>query len=66
MNNRLSNETPDFPMSLIAEDWLSVIQTKLKFKGADASGIKYLLFVKPSSDVNRGHGVLFDVPCREL
>ena len=59
MNNRLSNETADFSMSLIAEDWLSVIQTKLTFKGADASGIKCLLFVKPSSDVKRGHGVLF-------
>ena len=46
-------------MSLIAEDRLSVVQTKLKFKGADASGIKYLLFVKPSSDVKRGHGVPF-------
>ena len=66
LNNRLSNETADFSMSLIAEDWLSVIQTKLKFKGADASGIKCLLFVKPSSYVQCGHGDLFDVPFREF
>ena len=66
LNNRLSNETADFSMSLTTEDWLSVIQNKLKFKGADSSGIKYLLFVEPSSDVQCGHGVLFDVPFREL
>ena len=46
-------------MSLIAEDWFLVIQIKLKFKGADADEIKYLLFVKPSCDVQCGHGVLF-------